>query len=235
LETGDWVLNGQFEAGGSFSNAFGQTLNATCDYGVSLAPDPNAADAGRWGTLPGGPEVDCFTNQNRDVFAGRAFAPWSFSIAARLSLLDNQLQIFAMAEGQYGRIAQENGHAWGHIYNNSRVSRLENDAVWVASQTLNGTSGNDWTKALYEADFWKLREVGLRYNLPSSLTEKAGASRASLALSARNVWTIWQKQTHIYGHVISDPEYGTSSLDGTGNFWETPAIASLNATLRVTF
>jgi TonB-linked SusC/RagA family outer membrane protein len=235
MQTSDWVLGGQFEAGGSFANAFGQRFNATCDLGVSLAPDPNAADAGRWATLPGGDEVDCFTNQNLDLYAGRGFAPWTFSVAPRLSLLDNQLQVFAMAEGQYGRIGQENGHAWGHIYNNSLVSRLEDDPKWVASQTLNGTSGYDWTKAMYNADFWKLREVGLRYNLPSSLTEKAGASRASLALSARNVWTIWQAQEEIYGHPVSDPEYGTSSLDGTGNFWETPAIASLNATLRVTF
>lgn len=235
LTTANWVREGQFEAGGSFANAFGQELNALCDYGVSLAPDPNAADARRWGTLPGGPLVDCFTNRTRNIFAGRAFAPWSFSIAPRISLLDSQLQIFALAEGQYGRVSQENGHAWGHIYNNSKVSRLENDAVWVASQTLNGNSGGDWTKALYEADFWKLREVGLRYTLPASLVDRVGASRASFALSARNLWTIWQKQTDIYGQVISDPEYGTSSLDGTGNFWETPAIASINATLRVTF
>jgi len=235
LETANWVKTGQFEAGGSFSNAFGQRLNAQCDSGVSLAPDPSAANASRWGKLPGGPLVDCFTNRTANIFAGRAFAPWTFSIAPRISLLDSQLQIFALAEGQYGRISQENGHAWGHIYNNSKVSRLENDAVWVASQTLNGNSGNDWTKALYEADFWKLREVGMRYNLPTSLVGTVGASRASLAVSARNIWTMWQKQDHIYGHPVSDPEYGTSSLDGTGNFWETPAIANVNATLRVTF
>jgi len=232
-----WVTSGQFVAGGAYANAFSQQLDAMCDPGVSLAPDPNdPAQYSRYGILPGGTPVDCSTLTGAsNVFAGRSFSPWQFSVAPRISLLDNQLQIFAMAEGQYGRVREDNGHAWGHIYNNSKVSRLENDAVWVASQRLNGNSSNDWTKGLYDADFWKLREVGVRYNLPQSLIARTGASRASLAFSARNLWTIWQAQDDIYGLPVSDPEYGTSDLSGDGNFWETPPLTSLNVTLRVTF
>jgi len=235
MRTGDWVQSAQFEAGGAFANTFGSRLNALCDYGVSLAPDPLAGNEGRWGRLPGGPDVDCNTNRGRQIFAGRAFAPYSFSISPTISLLDNQLQVFAMAEGRYGRVSQENGHNWSHIYNNSKDSRLENDPVWVASNILNSTGSDDWEKGLYDSDFWKLREVGARYNLPLSLIERSGASRASLAISIRNIWTMWVAQSHINDVPVSDPEYGTSSLSGAGNYWETPALASINATLRVTF
>jgi hypothetical protein len=65
--------------------------------------------------------------------------------------------------------------------------------------------------------------------------QRTGAERASLAFSARNLWTIWVAQDEIYGHPVSDPEYGTPSLTGGGNYWETPGLTSLNMTLRVTF
>ena len=61
------------------------------------------------------------------------------------------------------------------------------------------------------------------------------ASSRSLAVSARNIFTLWRKQTDIYGAALADPEYGTSSLDGTSNYWETPPLSSLNITMRVTF
>ena len=247
LITGDWVVSAEFDpsapAAGNFTNAYGQRVTAMCDSGVligSLDPDDatltpeQQLEAGKYGILPGGAAVPCSTITDRALLAGRAFAPYTFSIAPRISLLDNQLQLFALAEGQYGRTAVDNGHQWGHIYNNSMVSRLENDAVWVASDRLNG-SGWGWEKSLYDADFWKLREVGARYNLPLSWIERTGASRASLAVSARNIWTIWVAQDEIFGQVITDPEYGTSSLEGSGNYWETPALGSLNVTLRVTF
>ena len=232
--TGDWVVSGVFEEGGSFTNAFGKKFNAMCEIGIDLAPE-GAENPRRWGRTSGGEIGDCFTNQNRNIFAGRSFAPWSFSIAPRVSLLDNSLQIYAMAEGQYGRIREENGHHWGHIYGNSKVSRLENNPVYTASRRLNGRSSNDWEKGYYDADFWKLRELGARYSLPLSWIEATGASRASLAVSARNIWTIWVQQDEINGLPVADPEYGTSSLSGDGNFWEVPPLASLNMTLRVTF
>ena len=43
-------------------------------------------------------------------------------------------------------------------------------------------------------------------------------------------------QDEIYGHPITDPEYGDpTTLGGQGNFYSTPPLASVNATLRVTF
>jgi hypothetical protein len=76
----------------------------------------------------------------------------------------------------------------------------------------------------------------VRYNLPESLVAVTGASRASLAFSARNVMILWQAQKRISGNVVTDPEMGNpNQLTGGGNFWAQPPLSSLNVTLRVTF
>jgi hypothetical protein len=105
----------------------------------------------------------------------------------------------------------------------------------VASNRLNGT-GDSFYSSYYDADFWKLREVGARYNLPQSWVQRTGAERASMAFSARNLWTIWVAQKEIYGEPITDPEFGNpAAIDGGGNFRAQPPGVSLNVTLRVTF
>jgi TonB-linked SusC/RagA family outer membrane protein len=220
----------------SRANAFDTRLWSYCDPGVDLGPPQSPTQPRRYGRVQGGAAVQCENNQNRNLYAGRGFATHTFSVAPRISLLGNQLQIYALAEGQYGRWAQDSGHTWGHNYRNSKVSRLQNDAVWVASDLYNGTSSEQYTKGLYDADFWKLRELGARYNLPQSWVERTGASRASVALSARNLWTIWVAQEEIYGLPVADPEYGDpTNLDGGGNFYSTPPFTTLNVMLRVTF
>ncbi|MBI4521897.1 MAG: TonB-dependent receptor, partial [Gemmatimonadetes bacterium] len=170
--TNNWVVSAQFDpsapAKGNFTNAFGKRITALCDSGVSLAPDPSAPNRSKYGVMPGGEPRPCLEIPTRRIFAGRGFATHSLTVAPRISLLDNQLQIFALAEGQYGRTRTEDGHAWGHHYNNSAVSRAQDDPIWVASKAMNGT-GTQWVTNLYDGDFWKLRELGARYTLPQAL------------------------------------------------------------------
>jgi hypothetical protein len=218
------------------SNAYGQQLWAYCDVGVSVAPggnsDPNAS---RYGLFPGGDLEQCGNAVDRNLYAGRGFATHTFSVGPRFTFLEGDLQVFALAEGQYGRLAQDSGHLWGHNYNNSAVSIAEDDPWWVAYDIALGT-GCGWDKCLFDQDFWKIREVGARYNLPQGLIGRTGASRASLAFSARNIFTIWQAQKRIQNHPITDPENGNpNNIAGAGNFYAQPPMTSLNLTLRVTF
>jgi hypothetical protein len=246
LTTPDWVVSAEACAVGStpaqcpYTNAFtgstGVRFSGMCDSGIDLDPGtPGDPNAGKYGLMPGGTPAPCQTIPNLNVYAGRSFATHTFRVAPRIGLLDNQLQIFALAEGQYGRTSTDNGHQWGHIYNNSLVSRLENDPVWLVQDRVLLTGQFGWHSTFYDADFWKLREVGARYTIPQSLVERTGAERASIAFSARNFWTIWVAQKDIYGHPVTDPEYGTPTLGGDGNYWEVPALTSLSLTLRVTF
>ena len=152
-----------------------------------------------------------------------------------MSLLNNNLQIFALAEGKYGKTGTANDVQWGHIYNNAYVSRAEDDPLWVAQDRQASFYGDNRSKGLFDADFWKIREVGMRYSLPESLVGRAGMDRASLSVSGRNLWTIWVAQEDIWGLQVTDPEYGTPYVETDDNFWETPPLASLSATLRMTF
>lgn len=229
--TDDLVVSAQFDPTGDRSNAFGQAISAVCDEGVSLAPDPSVPDATQYGRRVGGTLRPCQDIANRNLFIGPAFATHAVSVSPRVNLLGDRLQVFALAEGQYGRTSQANTTEWSHIYNNSRASRLENDPQWVYGDRI----GDDTKRELYDADFWKLREIGVRYALPTPWAGRIGADRASVSLSGHNVWTIWRAQSEIYGHEVADPELGTPTLSGNGNFWEAPPISSVSVTLRATF
>ncbi len=151
-----------------------------------------------------------------------------------MSLFNNALQLFALAEGHYGRLGQDNVLEWGHIYNNTRESQLENNPIWVASDRANFQ--DDRSKEYFDADFWKLREVGFRYTLPESFVQRTGADRASIAFSARNIADIWRAQDEVFGGAVGDAELGTAeSLTGGGNFREQPGNANISMTLRVSF
>jgi hypothetical protein len=200
-----------------------------CDPGFPREGVTGAAS----GRRPGATPIPCADIGTDPILIGPEFYTYIFSIAPTLSLLDNSLQVFAMAQGQFGRTASENAAEWGHIYNNTRISQLENNALWQAADR--GRFTDNRTKRYYDGDFWKLRELGARYRLPASLIGVTGAESMSVAVSARNVFTLWQAQTHIYDVQISDPEYGAPTQGGGGNYWNMPPLASLHMTLRVTF
>ena len=53
---------------------------------------------------------------------------------------------------------------------------------------------------LYDGDYFKLREVSVRYILPESFAARLSASRATLYLSGRNLW-IWSRNHLIDGEL----------------------------------
>jgi TonB-linked SusC/RagA family outer membrane protein len=230
----NWVVSADWvDTGGNYANAFNQRIMAYCDSGVSLAPE--GARQTQYGVMPGGEALPCDQILGRNIFVGRGFATYTFRVSPRLTFFDNRLSVFALAEGQYGRTNQASDKMWAHNYDAGIVSRLENDPVWVAGDRLTGT-GNDIGKTFYNADFWKLREIGGRFSIPSSMARRFRASNASIAVSARNPVTLWVAQSEISGLKITDPEYGNPTVaGGGGSFYQTPPISSVTATLRLSF
>ena len=229
-----YVTSAEFDPSGAYSNSYGQRVSAMCDPGVSLAPS-DAELPGQYGMVLGGDPVPCQTLSSQNILMGPAFFTYTFSVAPTLSMLNNSLQIFALAEGKYGKTGTANDVQWGFIYNNSRVSRAEDDPLWVAMDRMASFYGDNRSKGLFDADFWKLREIGARYQLPESLIGRVGMDRASLSVSGRNLFTLWRAQEEIFGLEVTDPEYGTPYIDTENNFWETPPLASFSATLRMSF
>ncbi len=223
-----------------------EPIGTLCDPGIARE-GTNPATGEAWpSNLQGGVPVDCSTIRSAQLLIGPAFATYTFSVAPTLSLLGNDLQIFAMAEGQYGKTGDEGDVEWGIDYNNSLQSQLRTDPLFVASESA--FIGDDTHHAHFDASFWKLREIGARYQLPQSLTSTLGVDRASFSISGRNLFILWQKTKRLgvfgddEGLVIPDPEHsgtqddsGSNAGGGNNTLWGLPSIASVNATLRVTF
>jgi TonB-linked SusC/RagA family outer membrane protein len=238
---GAWQGEADYDPASVMSNHYAQSLTAYCYPAETLAPrdasGQASADSLRYGKVFSDTPILCSATSPwlRGGFAGRSYATYTYSIAPRITLFENALQIFAMAQGEYGRTREESAHTWTHNYYSTYESKVQTNGGWVASNNLNSTSADTYYKGLYDGDFWKLREVGLRYNLPDSWVGVTGASRASLAVSMRNPYTIWQRQKRILGNQISDPEFGTAGLTGDGNFYEVPPLSTISVTLRATF
>ena len=60
---------------------------------------------------------------------------------------------------------------------------------------------------VYDGDYFKLREVSVRYVLPESVALRMGASRATVYATGRNLWT-WSRNRLI------DPELSGVSFSG---------------------
>ena len=94
-----------------------------------------------------------------------------------------------------------------------------------------------WRESGYmDASFAKLREVSVSYTLPERVVTNIGASRATLTVSGRNLWTIWQATEDIFGREVLDPENRLTSSELSGYFQTVlPQYASLLATVRLQF
>ena len=227
-ETTDFIESAEF-------GPTGFPTNLMCDAGVSLAPDPSQQDMYGW--EPGGPIVPCDETRDRTLLQGPEFSPWTWSGNATVSWRD--LQVFAMVDAEHGRWLNDFNISCRHDYcgfPNSRASMLRDDPVFVESSLLvfrHPADSRRW--ADYDASYVRLREIGARYQLPSSVTGLAGAERASLSVSARNLWYLWRKTDDVSGVPIPSPEIANPQSEGAFSLFQWPPLTTFEATLRVSF
>ena len=104
---------------------------------------------------------------------------------------------------------------------------LEADEI-LASRSL------QTKKWIMPAGFIKLREVSLSYTLPTEWAAKAGADRATVTLSGRN---LWYTTDYKFREVMYDPEvsfYSLSSFDSL-DYASLPMMRSWVISMRVGF
>jgi hypothetical protein len=220
---------------------FGRPTNITCDLGVFL--DGSDADPDvqpEPGVFPGGRHVPCSEAAGLRPIMGRDYYTNTFSIAPTVTLFQD-FRLFATAQGMYGKVGYDSQVGWGLRYNNGYCTQaLQNDPAcgeWMAANR-DGLYRDEWSQWAFDADFWKLREVGLQYEMPESLVARAGATRASFTVAVRDLWTLWRAQETMGRPVtegfantprrhIPDSEYQ--------DLYRLPPLSSVQATLRVSF
>ena len=206
---------------------FGIPVEIYCDSGTG--PEGNRR-------FPGGDPVPCAEMAGQPLLNGPTFYTHTISVQPALTLFNN-LRIFATAQGQYGKIGAEAQVHWGLRYNTGYCTQaLTGDPAcveWLV-RNIDGEFYDNRISTAYKADFWKLREVGLQYELPQSLTQGMRVSRASVGIAARELATLWRSQEFLGGTAAGAP--GRRIPDSEfQDLYRLPGIATVTASLRVTF
>jgi len=239
----DILPTGNFQIGWPFPNVATEYYIVDAqlnDAGTAVDPATIMCDLGK-PAVSGGPNImrggdtgHCSEYNEEGLLLGPAYPNYSVSISPTLTLFQD-LQVFALAEGRYGRWSASIDANYACRYYRNCLKGIQRDDPFFLAGTSNYI--DDRYNGRYLADFWRMRQIGMRYNMPQNLVNRLGADRASISLSGNNLFTIWQRtETDLAGNPIYDPEYAINGNDPSATaLWEMPSIASFDATLRVTF
>lgn len=120
----------------------------------------------------------------------------------------------------------------GTFINNTNVTTATGGADFWTDGTRNTGIGENYT---HSAGFWKIREISLRYDFPTSwLSSTKFIKSASLSVQGRNLF-IWTPKTNLY----TDPEYSALGTDsnaiGFTSINLTPPARYVGGTISLTF
>lgn len=215
------VVSAEFESGSS-----GATTNHMCDGGSGLH-----------GREIGGSPVPC--DEAPYLYWGRPGEPtWSATAASTLNLFSNWT-LYTQVDARGGHYMYQDGIAARHTsFSNSQCVNLQDDALCSATIAVDRTS-----TGIYKGDFARLRELSLRYALPTGMAETLRLERASISLAWRNVGLLWfpgkwadRLGDFKYRMRVPDPEMSQQNeqFGGIANR-AVPPTSSLSATFRVSF
>ena len=120
----------------------------------------------------------------------------------------------------------------GTYIDNTSVTTATGGADFWTDGSRNTTVGENYT---HSAGFWKIREISLRYDFPTSLLSATKFIKgASLSVQGRNLF-IWTPKTNLY----TDPEYSVAGADsnaiGFTSINLTPPARYIGGTISLTF
>jgi hypothetical protein len=163
---------------------------------------------------------------------GLAIPKYEANMNTTVTLFQN-LRLFAMVEwrGEHWRSLTD-ASCRHTCFQTSEVSVRRHIPFAVAA--IDGNVAGTRHTGSFNASFAKLREVSANYTLPSTLAGRIGASRASVSVAGRNLWTIWTAQDEISGAPVTDPE-ARNATSITGSNSNVPPLTSFVVTMRVSF
>jgi len=155
------------------------------------------------------------------TFVGPAWPPRTLSWGNNITLFNN-FHIYGLLDYQGGHY-QMNYKEYNRcavVANGPNCERLSKPGVSPEDRALYGTAGNPvvvtspMTQTLYleKADFVKLRDLSLTFNVPTSITSRTRMQTANIVLTGHNL-AMWTKYSGL------DPEvngYGSNVVRGSG-------------------
>ncbi len=189
-----------------------------------------------WVTMPSDTNADGLPDAAERNFVGKFPVPdKSGSINTTLSL-GNDLTVHLLADWAGGHHVFDWGSVWATfngIYRRELVrcgaGDGASDGCTYAFPTQYGTDGiarGRYSQSgardafLYDGDYFKLREVSVRYILPEDWTGRLSAGRATLYANGRNLW-IWSRNRMIDGE-LSGITFGGLELGGESSITLSP-------------
>jgi len=163
---------------------------------------------------------------------GLAIPKYEANLNSTLTLFGN-LRLFAMVEwrGEHWR-ALTDASCRHTCFQTSEAAVRRHLPFAVAA--IDGNVAGTRHVGSFNAAFAKLREVSATYAFPPGWSGRMGASRASISVAGRNLWTIWTAQDQISGVPVTDPEARNATSFTTSNS-NVPPLTSLVVTARVSF
>lgn len=219
------VLSADLVTGGTQNTV----TNMMCESGEVVPGTESVNGVGF--SAGGGPPVPCL--QAPAVYWGSALPVWEGAAAVSVNIYRN-LMLFTQVDFVGGhRILSGDVRAAHMSFRNTRAILERTDPILLAYDILDTRR----QPGIMNAGFAKLRDVSATYNLPASWARWFRASRASVTVSARNLWTIWVAQKSDFGHELIDPEIRNNDLTGQTAYnqegW--PQTRRILATFRVSF
>ncbi|WP_243416377.1 SusC/RagA family TonB-linked outer membrane protein [Flavobacterium sp. HTF] len=177
------------------------------------------------------------------IIAGQGVAPTSMGLSNDFTYKNFTLSVFV--DAKFGGEIYSATNQLGMRYGLSEASLPGREGgVAVSGTDTNGNPVNTNVSAydywrsysdvtsnfVYDADFVKLRAISFSYNFPKDYLKKTPFQSISLAFSAHNLWTIYDKVSNI------DPEsnYNNSNAQGLERA-SMPLTRNYGVTLNVKF
>jgi hypothetical protein len=208
------VVSAEYDASGNLTNVM-------CDGG-----------GGPSGKASGGDPVPC--SQASGVFWGGPLPKWAGSLSTTLTLFGN-LRLYALATFEGGHWRTNGDIGGSHLFfGNSRC--MSERPICDPELAAYATIGQWLSVGTMKAGFSKLRTLSASYELPASLIQKIGGSRATLTVAGQNLFRLWTAEDSRYGHKITDPEIGKQSTAVDTYHQEAwPQFTTITTSLRISF